>query len=423
MSGVLRMPRMGETMEEGKLLAWLVEPGQPFKRGDPLLEVETDKTVVEFPALGDGILVDALVELGVMVDVGAPIAQIDVGDGPDWTGGDDDEAEEEVEDTKVTENAESEVVLALTVTAPVKRVDGEKVRATPLARRAARKAEIELARIVGTGRRGRIEHRDVIAATRLTPIGLQSGHGIAWLEKGLVSGTPIVLLHGFAADHSAWSGLQSQLARAGHRTFAVDLPAHGAAASQTSVSAELCDPLIRMVENTIGWKPIHIVAHSMGAIAAVKLAMARPTASITLIAPVGVGPTIDANFLHELSNPRSVETVARTLDRMTHGPNGLSDAAHEAIFKTLKEGRLSGLARSLAGASGQGADIRKELADLAKEVPVSMLLGHRDQIVRWSEALDISPLINIHHFANVGHMPHWEALPEVLAIIERKFQT
>ena len=90
---VLRMPRMGETMEEGKLLAWLVEPGQPFKRGDPLLEVETDKTVVEFPALGDGILVDALVELGVMGDVGAPIAPIDVGDGPDWSGGDEAEGE------------------------------------------------------------------------------------------------------------------------------------------------------------------------------------------------------------------------------------------------------------------------------------------------------------------------------------------
>ncbi|MCF6233521.1 MAG: alpha/beta fold hydrolase [Rhodobacteraceae bacterium] len=428
MSGVLRMPRMGETMEEGKLLAWLVEPGQPFKRGDPLLEVETDKTAVEFPALGDGILVESLVELGVMVEVGVPIAQIDVGDGPDWTGSDDDEAEEKVEVTKLTADAALEVVsaptaTAPTATAPVQRVDGEKLRATPLARRAARKAGIELGRIVGSGRRGRIEHLDVIAATRSAPIGLQTGHGIAWLEKGIGSGMPIVLLHGFAADHSAWSGLQSQLARAGHRTFAVDLPAHGAADAQANVPAELCDPVIRMVEDQIGWVPVHIVAHSMGAIAAVAIAKARPTASITLIAPAGVGRTIDTNFLDELANPRSVDTVARTLDRMTRGPNGISDAAHEAIFKTLKEGRLAGLARSLAGASGQGVDIRKELADLAKEVPVSMLLGHRDQIVSWSEALDISPFINTHHFANVGHMPHWEALPEVLPIIDRKFQT
>ena len=78
MSGILKMPRMGETMDEGKLIAWLVEPGQPFKRGDPILEVETDKTVVEFPALGDGMLVESLVEIGEMVDVGTAIAKIDV---------------------------------------------------------------------------------------------------------------------------------------------------------------------------------------------------------------------------------------------------------------------------------------------------------------------------------------------------------
>ena len=69
MTGILKMPRMGETMDEGKLVAWLVEPGVAFKRGDPILEVETDKTVVEFPALGDGTLVESLVEIGEMVDV------------------------------------------------------------------------------------------------------------------------------------------------------------------------------------------------------------------------------------------------------------------------------------------------------------------------------------------------------------------
>ena len=63
MSGILKMPRMGETMDEGKLVAWLVQPGKAFKRGEPILEVETDKTIVEFPALGDGTLVESLVEI------------------------------------------------------------------------------------------------------------------------------------------------------------------------------------------------------------------------------------------------------------------------------------------------------------------------------------------------------------------------
>ncbi len=47
----LAMPRLGETMEQGTIASWLVEAGQSFKRGDPLLELETDKTLVEYPAL------------------------------------------------------------------------------------------------------------------------------------------------------------------------------------------------------------------------------------------------------------------------------------------------------------------------------------------------------------------------------------
>lgn len=81
MNGILKMPRMGETMEEGRLTAWLVEPGQPFKRGDPILEVETDKTLVEYPALGNGILMKSLVDIGDRVNVGLPIAEIDMSDG------------------------------------------------------------------------------------------------------------------------------------------------------------------------------------------------------------------------------------------------------------------------------------------------------------------------------------------------------
>jgi pyruvate/2-oxoglutarate dehydrogenase complex dihydrolipoamide acyltransferase (E2) component len=75
---VLLMPRLGETMEDGVLVGWLVEPGKPFKRGDPLVEIETDKTVAEFPALSDGVLVEPLVQIGDRVKVGTPIARLDV---------------------------------------------------------------------------------------------------------------------------------------------------------------------------------------------------------------------------------------------------------------------------------------------------------------------------------------------------------
>ena len=455
MSGVLKMPRMGETMDEGKLLAWLVEPGQPFKRGDAILEVETDKTIVEYPALGDGTLVESLVEIGEMVEVGTPIAKIDVGNGPDWIsdgsedGNTNDDSHSDSDIAKnIDGNASASVstnddskggataaidnssnagthklraVDTVSAVAPAGNLHNERQRATPLARRIAKKAKLDLATVVGTGRRGRIERSDVEAAAQVgMSADLRTEYGIAWLEKGVDSGEPVLFIHGFAADHAAWSGLQSQMARSGHKTIAVDLPSHGLATLDAQHFSELSQPVITLAEHKIGWRPVNIVAHSMGALVAVAVAQAVPTASLTLIAPAGIGRTINTHFLDALAKPRDVASVARTLTSLTHGPNGLSDAAHAEIFAMLAKGRVASIARSLAGASGQTLDIRKELTRIAQDIPVSVLLGHRDQIVNWSEALDVSSLIAVHHFPDVGHMPHWEALPQVHSILERK---
>ena len=158
----------------------------------------------------------------------------------------------------------------------------------------------------------------------------------------------------------------------------------------------------------------------MGAIAALRLAQTRPAASLTLIAPAGVGRRIDGIFLDALARPKNADHVKSTLKRLTAGPNGLSDAAIQSLFDHLNQGRVSALAEALAGASGQAVDIRARLAALAADIPVSLLLGHRDRILDWSEALDISPLIGVHHFPDAGHMPQWEATPDVLTILQRK---
>lgn len=87
---ILKMPRLGETMDEGKVVGWLIQPGDAFKRGDPIIEIETDKTIAEFPALGDGRLHDIIAVVGETVAVGQPLARIDISIGPDWTAEDGD---------------------------------------------------------------------------------------------------------------------------------------------------------------------------------------------------------------------------------------------------------------------------------------------------------------------------------------------
>ena len=76
MSALLTMPRMGETMETGRIAAWLKKPGDRFERGETLLEIETDKVTVEMPALDSGRLVEILAPEGAEVAVGAPLGRI-----------------------------------------------------------------------------------------------------------------------------------------------------------------------------------------------------------------------------------------------------------------------------------------------------------------------------------------------------------
>ncbi|MBX7233868.1 MAG: E3 binding domain-containing protein [Caldilineales bacterium] len=74
------MPNLGLTMEAGTIVRWLVAPGQPVERGQPLFEVETDKVSVEVEALASGVLGPLLVEAGRRAPVGTVLARIGEGD-------------------------------------------------------------------------------------------------------------------------------------------------------------------------------------------------------------------------------------------------------------------------------------------------------------------------------------------------------
>jgi pyruvate/2-oxoglutarate dehydrogenase complex dihydrolipoamide acyltransferase (E2) component len=71
------MPNLGYDMETGKVGSWLKQVGDSVERGEPLAEIETDKTTVEMEAMASGTLVEILVEAGSEADVGTPIAVIE----------------------------------------------------------------------------------------------------------------------------------------------------------------------------------------------------------------------------------------------------------------------------------------------------------------------------------------------------------
>ena len=78
----VEMPKMGDTMEEGKILRWIKHEGDPVKKGESLAEVETDKVNIEIEAFSSGVLRKILVPEGESAPIGAGIALIGTPDEP-----------------------------------------------------------------------------------------------------------------------------------------------------------------------------------------------------------------------------------------------------------------------------------------------------------------------------------------------------
>lgn len=158
----LVMPKLGLTMTEGVLAEWRVSPGQPFRSGDVLLVVETDKIASEVEADSDGVLIETTIPAGETVAVGTPIARWSA----DGAGA---APAPEPAETPAAKPAPTPVSTnARPLPAPV-RANGERILSTPLARRRAEGLGVDLAMVAGSGPRGRIKVADVEMAAQTQP--------------------------------------------------------------------------------------------------------------------------------------------------------------------------------------------------------------------------------------------------------------
>jgi pyruvate dehydrogenase E2 component (dihydrolipoamide acetyltransferase) len=133
MSIELKMPKLSDSEADAVIVKWLKAPGEPFRRGDGLLEVETDKATVVYEAEADGTLEAILVPEGGTAAVGAPIAALAAA----GNGGASDAA--------------------------------GRPNATPVARRTAVELGVSLHVVEGTGPGGRIGREDVVRAAGASP--------------------------------------------------------------------------------------------------------------------------------------------------------------------------------------------------------------------------------------------------------------
>ncbi|HKJ67251.1 MAG TPA: biotin/lipoyl-containing protein, partial [bacterium] len=156
MAKPINCPQVGQDIETAILVAWRVKAGEEIRKGDVIAEVESDKATFEVEAFASGTVVELLYEEGDEVKVLKPIAYIG-------------ESEEEVSkgETESTGNGEvkqpepspkHEVSNTREPTIAPK----DRVFASPSARRIARKYDIDIASINGSGPRGRVIKRDVM---------------------------------------------------------------------------------------------------------------------------------------------------------------------------------------------------------------------------------------------------------------------
>ncbi|MCK5270448.1 MAG: E3 binding domain-containing protein, partial [Sedimentisphaerales bacterium] len=152
MATEVKIPIPDQTTEEVRIVQWKKSDGDTVKKDEIVLEVETDKSIIEVEAVSDGVLLKQLFAVDDMVPVGKVVALIgEVG-----------EAVESATNATPKKTAKATPATATSTQTPTPTAsDDKRIKASPVAKKLADKLGIDLAQVKGTGPHGRISRQDV----------------------------------------------------------------------------------------------------------------------------------------------------------------------------------------------------------------------------------------------------------------------
>ena len=388
------LPRLGETMDEGRIGIFAKQPGEKFRRGETLLEVESDKTTVEVPALQDGILIEWLVSSDDMVPVESAIARIEI----------EGDAVAEVKRAAIEQPSSRRKPgppEAPKLGPGFRRDDGlgMRPRASTAARRAAQRSGADLSTIVGSGRNGRIMKTDLAAASRPARASyhVETPHGKIFFREWQALGTPkgnVLLIHGLFADSQSFTTLGRKLSAKGFRIYALDLPGHG----ETLSTVTGLDEIVAAIEASLPpWK-LHIVGHSFGAIIAARLL--HKALSLTLLSPAGCGEGINGAFVAAMLDGQ----IDRALGFLGETVPVESQAAF-AEHLSAHVSQLKAIAAHVSDGGQQTISILQNLA--ASRLTAQAVFLRDDAVIPASHALNMPFNVGVHIMPGASHLPHW----------------
>jgi pyruvate dehydrogenase E2 component (dihydrolipoamide acetyltransferase) len=237
----------------------------------------------------------------------------------------------------------------------------------------------------------------------------------------------VVLVHGFGGDKNSWLFLQEPLAAGGpgRTVHALDLPGHGASGKDVGEGslATLVDVVLGFLD-AIEADAVHLAGHSLGGAVVAAAAERAPhrVRTLTLIAPAGMGPEADAEYLRGFAAATSRRELKPLLGRLFADE---SLVTRQLVDDVLRYKRLDGVDAALArlldtllvgGADRQAIDSASSLAGL--EVPVLVVWGGADRILPAHQAPEPGGRVRVLVIPGAGHMVHMEAASDVHAAIE-----
>lgn len=356
------MPKWGLSMKEGTVTAWLVAEGATVAVGEEIVEIETEKVnnVVEAPVAG--VLRRHVAAEGTTAPVGALIGII---------------APATVDDTAI------DAVVA-------------EFAATFVPEAADESGPAPVVLSVG-------------------------GRTVNTLTMGQGDATPAVLVHGFAADLTTWMFTQPALAEA-RRVLAFDLPGHGDSDKEVGGGdVGFFATTLAGVLDAAGIARAHLVGHSLGGAIALHFALDAPerVASLTLIAPAGLGGRIDGGFIAALVAAERRRPALEALARLVADP---ALVGRDMVERFLRYKRLDGVAAALAAIAGQLADGDRQKIDLGGRlaglrVPLLLIEGTDDAIVAPTATGLLPARSERHRIDQAGHLAHMERVTPINSII------
>jgi pyruvate dehydrogenase E2 component (dihydrolipoamide acetyltransferase) len=231
----------------------------------------------------------------------------------------------------------------------------------------------------------------------------------------------LVLLHGFGATHAVWNDLLPALS-ATMQIIAYDLPGHGR--SLDAAGAGQAKTMAKAIFEDLaaaGLESIHVAGHSMGGAVAALMALVAPerVASLTLLAPGGIGESINGTLLRRYAAASDENELKTSLLAMS-GPQALVPQAtlRQALAMRARPGqmeRLAGIVAMIARGERQGVIPRESLAALT--MPVAVLWGEKDPVLPFAQTADLPQGFVVQAIAGAGHMLVEEAPDDVLLAI------